>query len=337
MRGPAAPRTGHTSRRLPSTEGTHAPVGPGIAPVPQPVSHVTARAAGPRPGRPRRRAASRAWPPRGPARCARNSERELHAGAHPEQRGPERGDLHLRDQPRARRPGHARAAQGDAGEEPEHEQRHDRRPLAAPSPPAAIRRRTLTAATTGASSSTRVSLTTTAMATTAAPPAPGRRDDLADLLDAGPGPDAELHVAEPQRVPASSGSSTIASGPEQGDHRDPDGDVLLVGAGGVLHRRDRRGAADGEAGADQQAACRAELRPGCPSHVVTTSVVTRVPATRPIVPSPSAAIAPNETENPSRTIPIRSSRLVTRPSACFAARGQQPGVAGDHARERPPR
>ena len=42
-------------------------------------------------------------------------------------------------------------------------------------------------------------------------------------------------------------------------------------------------------------------------------------------------IAPNDTAKPSRTMPIRSSRLVTAASACFATRGQQAGVAGDHA------
>ena len=93
------------------------------------------------------------------------------------------------------------------------------------------------------------------------PPGAGGRDDLTDLVDAGPGPDAELQVAEPQRAPASSGSSTMASGAEEGDHRDPDRDVLLVGPGGVLHRGDGRGPADGEPGADQQAPGRTELHP----------------------------------------------------------------------------
>ena len=68
-----------------------------------------------------------------------------------------------------------------------------------------------------------------------------------------------------------------------------------------------------------------------PSHVVTTSVPTRVPATRATVPSPSAMIEPNDTANPSRTMPIRSSRLVTAARPRFADRRAAAGVAGDHA------
>ena len=68
-----------------------------------------------------------------------------------------------------------------------------------------------------------------------------------------------------------------------------------------------------------------------PSHVVTTSVTTRVPATSATVPTPSAMIEPNDTANPSRTMPIRSSRLVTAAERLLRHRGQQAGVAGDHA------
>ena len=80
----------------------------------------------------------------------------------------------------------------------------------------------------------------------------GRGDHLADLVDAGARPGAELQVGEPERA-LEQGQQHQRDGPEEGDHGDRDGDVLLVGSGGVFHAGDGRGPADGGAGADEQA------------------------------------------------------------------------------------
>ena len=58
-----------------------------------------------------------------------------------------------------------------------------------------------------------------------------------------------------------------------------------------------------------------------PTQVVTTRVPTRLTATTAMSGRPSAAIEPNDTEKPSRTMPTRRSFLVTRAERRGAADG----------------
>ena len=64
-----------------------------------------------------------------------------------------------------------------------------------------------------------------------------------------------------------------------------------------------------------------------PTQVVTTRVPTRLTATTAMSGRPSAAIEPNDTEKPSRTMPTRSSFLVTRASGAVPLRGRIPMLA----------
>ncbi len=64
-----------------------------------------------------------------------------------------------------------------------------------------------------------------------------------------------------------------------------------------------------------------------PIQVVTTRVATRLTATTAMSGSPSAAIDPNETAKPSRTMPTRRSFLVTRASGAMPCRGRIPMLA----------
>ena len=68
-----------------------------------------------------------------------------------------------------------------------------------------------------------------------------------------------------------------------------------------------------------------------PTQVVTTRVPTRLTATTAMSGRPRAAIEPNDTEKPSRTMPTRRSFLVTRASERDARPGQDPDVGGDDA------
>ena len=119
---------------------------------------------------------------------------------------------------------------------------------------------TLTPATTGASSSTRVSLTTIAVATTAAPAGLAAATTWPTSCTLAPVQTPNCMPLEPERA-AQQRERHQRDGAEQGDHRDGGGDVLLVGAGGLLHGGDGRRAADGDAGAEEQASRSAQPHP----------------------------------------------------------------------------
>ena len=79
---------------------------------------------------------------------------------------------------------------------------------------------------------------------------------------------------------------------------------------------------------------RLRAAPSCirfPSHVVTTSVTTRVPATSATVPTPSAMIEPNDTAKPEQDDADPQQPLGHRRERLLRHPGQQAGVAGDHA------
>ena len=193
----------------------------------------------------------------------RSGERgDLDAAAHAEQGGAERGDLDLGDP--AERVGReqARAAQRDAGEESEDEQWDQRWPLGlAGGDRGGDPLDDADGGDDGGQHEHPGELDDDRGGEHGRPGGAGGGDDLADLVDAGAGPDAELHSLTARAVRCSSGSSDQRDGAEERDHRDGDGDVLLVRAGGLLHGGDGRGAADRDAGADEQAPGGAEPHP----------------------------------------------------------------------------
>ena len=183
----------------------------------------------------------------------------------------------------------------------------------------------LTAATTGASITTRVSLTTTAIATTAAPAglaaattwptswtlAPAHMPNCRSVSPKGPwrrGSSTSARVPNSvtiamETVTSSSSAPAVSSMPAIAEAPQIEKPVPISRARGAL-RPIRR-----------------------PSHVVNTSVPTRLAATTAITGGRERRWSAKETENPSRTIPTRRSFLVTSPSCLVAVWGSTPRFA----------
>ena len=181
---------------------------------------------------------------------------------------------------------------------------------------------TLTTATTGASIMTRVSLTTTAVATTAAPAGLAAATTWPTSWTLAPAQTPNCMSLRP-RGPASRGSSTTATVPNS----------VTIAIAAVTSSSSPRAVSSIAAIAEAPqiavpvpiSRARAGLSPiRLPSQVVNTRVPTRLTATTAINGRPSAAMEAKETENPSSTMPARSSFLVSEPSCAAPARGSTP-------------